>query len=190
MSPYLLGIDSGLTVTKAVVFDEEGRERGMGAVNNAQKSPHPRWVEQDMDRVWEGCRGAVRQALDKAGVAAGEITAVGVTGHGDGEAQLSASLLEQESKDLYFWYIPFELPDFESPRAAIEALVDRATKVMGNPSRILQRRGLLFWSFEAEFLEADEWTSAGGVSAFRFGGFHVPETHERERAYHSPRVLR
>ncbi len=84
MSPYLLGIDSGLTVTKAVVFDEEGRERGMGAVNNAQKSPHPRWVEQDMDRVWEGCREAVRQALDEAGVDAGEITAVGVTGHGDG----------------------------------------------------------------------------------------------------------
>src|SRR5829696_6621527 len=84
MSPYLLGIDSGLTVTKAVVFDEEGRERGIGAVNNVQKSPHPRWVEQDMDRIWEGCRGAVRQAVDEAGVDAGEITAVGVTGHGDG----------------------------------------------------------------------------------------------------------
>lgn len=84
MSPYLLGIDSGLTVTKAVVFDEEGRERGAGAVNNVRKSPHPRWVEQDMDGVWEGCRDAVRQALEGAGIDAGEISGVGVTGHGDG----------------------------------------------------------------------------------------------------------
>ena len=84
MSPYLLGIDSGLTVTKAVVFDEEGRERGTGDANNVHLSPHPRWVEQDMDRVWENCRSAVREALDEAGVDAGEIGAVGVTGHGDG----------------------------------------------------------------------------------------------------------
>ena len=51
MSPCLLGIDSGLTVTKAVIFDEEGRERGKGAANNLHLSPHPRWVEQDMDQA-------------------------------------------------------------------------------------------------------------------------------------------
>ena len=84
MSPYLLGIDSGLTVTKAVVFDEEGRERGKGAVNNDQTSPRPRWVEQDMDRLWENCCGVVKQALDQAGIDAGEIAAIGVSGHGDG----------------------------------------------------------------------------------------------------------
>lgn len=84
MSPYLLGIDSGLTVTKAVVFDEEGRERGKGAANNVQKNPHPRWVEQDMEKVWESCRHAIRQALARAGVEAREISGVGVAGHGDG----------------------------------------------------------------------------------------------------------
>ena len=84
MSPYLLGIDSGLTVTKAVVFDEEGHERGKGAANNMHLNPRPRWVEQDMDRVWENCRDAVREALKGAGIGGGEIGAIGVTGHGDG----------------------------------------------------------------------------------------------------------
>ncbi len=84
MSPYLLGIDSGLTVTKAVVFDEEGREQGIGAVNNVQQSLRPRWVEQEMDRVWESCQGAVQQALKSAGVEGNDISAVGLAGHGDG----------------------------------------------------------------------------------------------------------
>ena len=84
MSPYLLGIDSGLTVTKAVIFDEEGREKGKGDANNVHLSPYPRWVEQDMDRVWENCQDAVREALRSAGIEAGEVGAVGVAGHGDG----------------------------------------------------------------------------------------------------------
>ena len=63
MSPYLLGIDSGNTSTKAVVFDEEGYERGVGSVNNKQVTSRPRWVEQDMDTVWENARTAVCEAI-------------------------------------------------------------------------------------------------------------------------------
>ena len=82
--PYLLGIDSGLTVTKAVLFDEEGQQRGVGAVNNVHDSPHPRWVQQDMKAVWEGCKGAIRQALKEAGITGEEVASIGLTGHGDG----------------------------------------------------------------------------------------------------------
>lgn len=84
MSPYLLGIDSGLTVTKAVVFDEEGRQQGLGAANNVHSSPHPRWVEQDMEKVWEGCKAAIRQALKDAEITGEEVASIGLTGHGDG----------------------------------------------------------------------------------------------------------
>lgn len=105
MSPYLLGIDSGLTVTKAVLFDENGREVGDGAVNNVQKSPHPRWVEQDMNRVWEGCCAATREALEDAGVDAEEVVGIGVAGHGDGVylvdgegAPVRAGILSMDSR--------------------------------------------------------------------------------------------
>lgn len=84
MSPYLLGIDSGNTVTKAAVFDEEGRQQGVGSVNGTWTSPHPRWIEQDMNRVWENCRTAVRQAVEESGIRTKEIVGVGVAGHGDG----------------------------------------------------------------------------------------------------------
>ena len=79
MSPYLLGIDSGNTSTKAVVFDEEGYERGVGSVNNKQVNPQPRWVEQDMNTVWENVQAAVREAILAAKIDGGEISAVGMS---------------------------------------------------------------------------------------------------------------
>jgi L-xylulokinase len=84
MSPYLLGIDSGNTSTKAVVFDEEGYERGVGSINNKQVNAQPRWVEQDMNTVWESAQTAVREAILAAKIDGGEISAVGMSGHGDG----------------------------------------------------------------------------------------------------------
>ena len=83
----MLGIDSGLTVTKSVIFDEEGHERGKGAANNVHLSPHPRWVEQDMDKVykvWANCQGAIQQALGEAGIGGEENSGIGLAGHGDG----------------------------------------------------------------------------------------------------------
>lgn len=84
MSPYLLGIDSGNTSTKAVVVDEEGYERGVGSVNNKQMNPHPRWVEQDTNVVWENVQAAVREAILAAKIDGADISAVGMSGHGDG----------------------------------------------------------------------------------------------------------
>lgn len=81
---YLLGIDSGLTMTKAVVFDYEGHVLGSGVAGSVHNSPHPRWVEQDMERLWEGCRNVVRQAIADAGIEGSEIAGVGLSGYGNG----------------------------------------------------------------------------------------------------------
>jgi L-xylulokinase len=81
--PYLLGIDSGLTVTKAVVFDLEGNEIGSAESRPAQHSPHPRWVERDMDEAWVSCVAAIRGALQDASIGGLAIAAVAPTAHGD-----------------------------------------------------------------------------------------------------------
>jgi L-xylulokinase len=81
---YLMGIDSGLTVTKAVVFDDQGRTLGVSASASKQETPRPRWVERDMDDLWASTQTAIRQALDRAGVTGSEVTGIGVSGHGDG----------------------------------------------------------------------------------------------------------
>lgn len=84
MGDYLLGIDSGLTVSKAVIFDAEGGEIGVGEARVPHATPAPRWVERDMVAVWDACAVAIRAVLARTGIAAAAIAAVAPTGHGDG----------------------------------------------------------------------------------------------------------
>ena len=50
--PSLLGIDNGLTVTKAVVFDADGTPLAVARRRVPQSIPRPRHVERDMDGLW------------------------------------------------------------------------------------------------------------------------------------------
>lgn len=80
--PCLLGIDSGLTMTKAVVFDATGRVRATARRRIAQSIPEPRRIERDMAALWRATAEAIREALEAAGNP--EIAAVAATAHGDG----------------------------------------------------------------------------------------------------------
>lgn len=80
----ILAIDSGLTVTKAVVFDLSGRTLGVARRNLAQIMPAPRRVERDMHDFWHQTAEAVREALEVSGTAPGDILCVAATAHGDG----------------------------------------------------------------------------------------------------------
>ena len=73
MGNLLLGIDCGLTVTKAAVFTEDGSELGMASAAIGHESPHPRWIERDMNAVWINCARVVREALAAAGAAGSDI---------------------------------------------------------------------------------------------------------------------
>ena len=80
----LLGIDNGLTVTKAVVFDESGQPLSVCRERVPQSLPRPHHVERDMQGLWEATARAVRDAIEQSGRGAGEIAAVAATAHGDG----------------------------------------------------------------------------------------------------------
>ena len=82
-APCILGIDSGLTMTKAVVFDAGGRVLSFARCRIAQTIPQPRHVERDMVALWQATAQAIREALATAGSAA-DIVAVAATAHGDG----------------------------------------------------------------------------------------------------------
>ncbi|MEZ5666499.1 MAG: FGGY-family carbohydrate kinase [Alphaproteobacteria bacterium] len=84
MADYLLGIDSGLTVTKAVLFDSGGRVVAVGRRAVPRIQPRARHVERDMAALWRESAAAIRDAIAQAGVAPGAVAAIGVTGHGDG----------------------------------------------------------------------------------------------------------
>ena len=88
--PSLLGIDSGLTVTKAVVFDVSGRPLAVARRRVMQSLPEPRQVERDMHDLWRATAEAIAEAVAGCGRPASDIRAVGATAHGDGIYLLDA----------------------------------------------------------------------------------------------------
>lgn len=82
--PSLLGIDNGLTVTKAVIFDEFGNPLATARRRLPQSMPRPRHVERDLAALWQATAEAIAEALMQCGRPASDIVAVSATAHGDG----------------------------------------------------------------------------------------------------------
>ena len=131
MSARLLGIDVGTSLIKAVVFDANGGEQGLGAKKVEVRSPRPGWAEQDMEAVWEAVASASREALAAAGGAVG-IEAVAVAGQGDG-----AWMIDADGQ-------PFApAPLWSDVRAA--AIID-GWEVTGALRDLYRRSGTVLWA--------------------------------------------
>lgn len=81
---YLLGIDSGLTVTKAAIFRDDGEAVACASGRIEQIKERAHFVERDMSAHWDATAHAIGTALTRAGLSGSDIAAIGVTGHGDG----------------------------------------------------------------------------------------------------------
>lgn len=75
----LLAIDAGTTSTRAIVFDRDGRRLGLAQREFPQGYPQPGWVEHDAVRIWDDTVACAREALQQAGIAAGELAGIGIT---------------------------------------------------------------------------------------------------------------
>lgn len=84
----VLGIDVSTTATKAVLVDQEGVVRGTGSAAYDLSTPRPLWSEQDPALWWSAATDAIPRALAAAGVTAGEVEAVGLTGQMHGAVLL------------------------------------------------------------------------------------------------------
>ena len=82
--PSLLGIDSGLTVTKAVIFDIDGTPLAACRRRVTQFMPKARHVERDMDELWTATADAIAEAIKLSSRPASDIQAIAATAHGDG----------------------------------------------------------------------------------------------------------
>ena len=89
---YVLGIDVSTTATKAVLVDEAGDVRGVGAAEYPFEIPQPLWSEQDPALWWTGRVEAIRQRprLDRRSPAT-DVVAVGLTGQMHGLVLLDAA---------------------------------------------------------------------------------------------------
>jgi L-xylulokinase len=84
MGQYLLGIDNGSTVSKAALFDLNGKEIAIASCKSETEYPHPGWTERDMENLWYTTTCAIREVLDKSGIRPEEVAGIGCTGHGNG----------------------------------------------------------------------------------------------------------
>ncbi|MCV6547622.1 MAG: carbohydrate kinase [Cohaesibacter sp.] len=81
---YVLGLDAGNTVIKAVLFDLEGRQIAMHALDGQSSTPQPGHVERDLNELWANAGVAISGCIEKAGIDPSEIAGVGCAGHGNG----------------------------------------------------------------------------------------------------------
>lgn len=84
MGKYILGLDAGNTVIKAILFDLSGRELAQSARDGRSSMPKPGHVERDLDELWRNAVAVIGHCIAEAGVDAGEVAAVGCAGHGNG----------------------------------------------------------------------------------------------------------
>jgi len=81
-SEYLIGIDSGTTGIKAVLFDIDGREVVQHHIPITAITPYENWYEEDMTEIWDKavqCIQIVAKTVDSKA-----IRGIGITGQGDG----------------------------------------------------------------------------------------------------------
>ena len=73
MGNYILGLDAGNTVIKAIIFDTAGRELAMAALDGRSSMPKPGHVERDLNELWANAVTVIRRCIDEAGIDAGDI---------------------------------------------------------------------------------------------------------------------
>jgi glycerol kinase len=76
---HVLALDQGTTSSRAIVFDEAGSAVAMAQREFQQIFPRPGWVEHDPLEIWESQLAVALEALERAGLAASELAALGIT---------------------------------------------------------------------------------------------------------------
>jgi glycerol kinase len=79
MPKYIASVDQGTTSTRCILFDHGGNIVSMDQEEHRQIYPQPGWVEHDALEIWAHIEGVIACALEKAGLTAKDIAAVGIT---------------------------------------------------------------------------------------------------------------
>ncbi|GAA5067801.1 glycerol kinase GlpK [Nocardia callitridis] len=79
MRRYVAAIDQGTTSSRCIVFDRDGRVVEIAQREHEQIFPRAGWVEHDAETIWRNTESVITEVLEKAGITAADIAAVGVT---------------------------------------------------------------------------------------------------------------
>jgi glycerol kinase len=76
---YILALDLGTTGNRAILFDAKGTIVSQAYKELTQYYPQPGWLEHDPREIWQDTVWAMQTALQKAGVSAADVAAIGMS---------------------------------------------------------------------------------------------------------------
>ena len=76
---YIMSLDQGTTSSRCILFDKSGNICASVQKEFRQIFPQPGWVEHDAEEIWATTLEVSRAAMDKLGVTAESIAAIGIT---------------------------------------------------------------------------------------------------------------
>ncbi len=79
MANYIMALDQGTTSSRCIIFDKGGNICSMAQKEFTQIYPRPGWVEHDPMEIWSSQLAVATEAMAKMGVAAGQISGIGIT---------------------------------------------------------------------------------------------------------------
>ncbi|MGW1199342.1 glycerol kinase GlpK [Streptomyces sp. NPDC002536] len=79
IGPFIAAIDQGTTSSRCIVFDRDGRIVSVDQKEHEQIFPKPGWVEHDATEIWRNVQEVVAGAVEKAGITAADVKAIGIT---------------------------------------------------------------------------------------------------------------
>jgi glycerol kinase len=74
-----MALDQGTTGSRAIIFNHSGSIISTASKEFRQIYPKPGWVEHNPTEIWSSQIEVAKTALDKAGLEAGDIAAIGIT---------------------------------------------------------------------------------------------------------------
>ena len=79
MRTYIAAIDQGTTSSRCILFDKNGDIYASDQIEHKQIFPRPGWVEHNATEILQNTLRVLRGALEKGGVQAQDIEAIGIT---------------------------------------------------------------------------------------------------------------
>ena len=76
---YIMSLDQGTTSSRCILFDHSGNICSTAQKEFRQIFPQPGWVEHDAMEIWRTTIEVTKNAMEKLGVEASDIAAIGIT---------------------------------------------------------------------------------------------------------------
>lgn len=76
---YIMSLDQGTTSSRCILFDKAGNICSVAQMEFHQIFPQPSWVEHDALEIWDTMLEVSHAAMEKLGVTAADIAAIGIT---------------------------------------------------------------------------------------------------------------